>query len=364
MKIRRTILWLAAVVTLLLSLLIWSDKQKSATTPQKGKETVSDARSLPPEQDSDETKRPPAVSSPQLNPAPQVSSSSTDSSLPPAPPGSKAEKMREALSAYNDEPITFYGELEDQSNKPVADAAIDFNIRINNGSQAGTERGQVVSDANGLFTISEHRGADLSIVPKKDGYAIASTNRFVNYSRLFSEEERAHPDPNSPVVIKMWKLQGAEPLLPINKEYKLPYTQAPIHFDLLTGSVTPANGDITLTVSRVPNQAFPGNSEAWNVQVTAVDGGLMNSTDRERITYWAPTEGYQASSVVFFPTNTAGFTRGFFVISRNGQVYTKLRLSLRINEEFDGFMYLALGGVANTNASRNWEGDSNNYKPE
>jgi len=60
------------------------------------------------------------------------------------------------------------------------------------------------------------------------------------------------PDQNNPTVIKMWKLQGAEPLVNINQHYKLHYTNAPINFDLLAGKIVPAGGDIKLTVTRSP----------------------------------------------------------------------------------------------------------------
>ena len=49
----------------------------------------------------------------------------------------------------------------------------------------------------------------------------------------------------------------------------------------------------------------------------------------------------------------------FFVSSRNGQTYSKVLFSFTINQDPDGFMYASFRGVANTNGSRNWEGDPN-----
>jgi hypothetical protein len=40
-------------------------------------------------------------------------------------------------------------------------------------------------------------------------------------------------------------------------------------------------------------------------------------------------------------------------------VYSKLGLSFRINSDPDGLMNITIGGVANANGSRNWEGDPN-----
>ena len=68
------------------------------------------------------------------------------------------------------------------------------------------------------------------------------------------------PDPNSPTIVKMWKLQGAKPLVNIDQHYKLPYTSAPINFDLLTGKIVPDGGDIKLTVSRSPGRHIRAES--------------------------------------------------------------------------------------------------------
>jgi hypothetical protein len=45
-----------------------------------------------------------------------------------------------------------------------------------------------------------------------------------------------------------------------------------------------------------------------------------------------------------------------FVQSRNGQVYSKVLFSFRINSNPDDFIYITFSGVANANGSRNWEG--------
>jgi hypothetical protein len=270
--------------------------------------------------------------------------------------------MLNILSNYNDMPIVFYGKVEDQTRDPVAGAIVDFSIRVNNGYQSTVKRGQTVTDATGLFTVSGYKGENLSVVPNKVGYALASTNGGGKYSHLYSEEERVHPDPNSPVIIRMWKLQGAEPLVGIDQHYKLSYTDAPIYFDLLAGKVVPTGGDIKMTVRKVPGSINSG--EVWNVQLEAINGGMIDSTGQERITYWAPAEGYQPIANLTFPTGVGGLSRSFFAVSRSGQVYSKLLVSFRINDETDGFMYVAFRGVANGNRSRNWEGDSNTYRPQ
>lgn len=138
--------------------------------------------------------------------------------------------MLEGLSTFNDVPIIFYGKVEDQFSNSVAEATVNFGVRVYNGYESGVKYGQATSDANGLFTISGYKGESLGIGVKKSGYVWVSMNGSGVYSHLWPEEKRAHPDQNNPTVIKMWKLQGAEPLGDISREYKTHFTNQPICF--------------------------------------------------------------------------------------------------------------------------------------
>jgi hypothetical protein len=285
------------------------------------------------------------------------------------PRKSREQQMAEVLSEQNDVPIAFYGRLEDQSGVPLTDTTVKFSVRVYNGSESTVRRGQVVSDANGLFTISGYKGESLGVIPEKAGYALASLNGGGNYSLLYPEDQRVHPDPSNPVVIKMWKLQGAEPLVRINLRYRLHCTNTPINFDLLTGQTVPSGGDIRITVNRSSGVISSRNHLDWSIKIEAVEGGVMDSSGQEAVTYSAPTEGYQPSEAFMFSTNapykwSEGLNKGLFVMSRNGQVFSKLGLSVSINYDPDDLISVTFGGVASTNGSRNWEGDSNTYKPQ
>ena len=365
MTLRSLLAWFVAIAVVLIVLVICFGGKRTeaplASSEQTNAASMADNAATQPRQPSEP--RQPAGPPAQASVPPANVPADRNAATPL--PGSKAEQVLNVLSNYNDMPIVYYGKLEDQLGTPVVDAAVDFTIRVINGYESTTKRGRVASDTAGLFTISGYKGQDLMVVPQKAGYAIASTNRFANYSHLFSEEERVHPDPRNPVVIKMWKLQGAQPLMGLDHKYKLPYSDGPIYFDLLAGKVVPAGGDLKITVSRAPGVISGRNRLDWGVQIEAVDGGIMDSAGREDTTYWAPADGYQPSATIGFSTNAwnGGFNRGFFLMSRSGQVYSKLGLSFIINERPDDPMYVAFGGVASTNGSRNWEGDPNTFKP-
>jgi hypothetical protein len=277
----------------------------------------------------------------------------------------KGEITLVTLATLNDEPITFYGKLEDQFSNAVGNASISFDVRINNGLESTVKRGQVFSDAKGFFIISGYHGESLGFMPHKEGYVTASTDTYLKYSHL--EQGWYVPNSKQPDAIRMWKVQGVEPLMGIGKKYNLHYTNAPICFDLLARTMVPKGGDIRITVSRPPGIISERNRQFWSVKIEVNDGGLMDSSpEMERITYFAPERGYQPSKTISSSDRlpeggTGGFRTRFFVKSRNGQVYSKLRFDFMINEKPDDLMYFEFAGIANTNFSRNWEGASGTY---
>jgi len=264
------------------------------------------------------------------------------------------------LAALNDEQVVLYGRVIDQSDSPVGGATVVGSIQVNNGTRVGADAISLSTDANGLFTISGYTGKALGIKITKPGYVMATTNTRFVYSLLWPEAERHVPDPNNPVVFKMWKLQGAEPIVGIDQRYKLQVTDAPIIFDLLTGKIVPSGGDIQITVRRPQGGISERSQQDWGVLVTAVDGGIIETTVAEsRVTYSAPETGYKPSYERLLSTTNHTWSGGIhamlFVESRGGKVYSKVFLSFNINETPDEPASVAFRGVANPSGSRNWE---------
>ena len=143
----------------------------------------------------------------------------------------KWKKQMRQISARKTTFRLFLGRLVDQFENPVTDAQIDATVQIYNGVQSTVDHFSVTSDENGFFKINHGKGESLGLAPHKDGYTLASTDTLFKYSHL--EKHPYVSDQNNPTVIKMWKLQGAEPLIDIGKEYKIPYTSQPIYFDLV-----------------------------------------------------------------------------------------------------------------------------------
>jgi hypothetical protein len=361
MRIRASVVLLLFLATGVVVFFAWHFRKQSERSPTLANQI--EPAALPPELGSTQPVNL-AISPHQQTTTP---SNPPLSSTPSA--STKADQARIALSSYNDVPIIFYGKVEDQFGNPVVDASVEFTVQANNGLSANTKRGRVASDARGLFTIQGYTGENLSASPKKPGYALASTNTLWMYSPLWPDDQRAHPDLTNPVVIRMWKLQGAEPLVTIDKSFRLQHTNASLHFDLLNGEIVPFGGDLIVTIQRQAGAISGRNRLDWGVRIEAVEGGIMKSAGQEATTYSAPETGYAARQEFLFSTNApykwaGGFTEGFFVMSRKGQVYSKLGLSVRINDDPNGVLYVRFSGFASTNGSRNWEGDPNTFKSQ
>jgi hypothetical protein len=252
-----------------------------------------------------------------------------------------------ALSGYYLAPqwlhkVHFYYKLEDQLGQPVSGAI----IRRHNNFTTDAEDAESESDAQGLFQESCRPGESFTLNLRKEGYAIASLNLTGAYSEELRIKQKAAEGSNSLIVVKMWKPQGAEPLVGIGKKYKLHYTNEPICFDLIAGTIVSNGGDLRITVTRPPGIISGRNPQWWRVKLDAIDGGLIDS-DYPSVTI--------SSTNRFRNGGQDGFLKSFYVKSRNGQVYTKLGLDFGINRNPDDLMYIEFSGVANTNGSRNWE---------
>lgn len=285
-------------------------------------------------------------------------------STAPAPvePGlTKEEQIRKALSTYNDEPIRFYGKLVDQFGNPVPSAIVDFTVRVINGYESTTDRGRTVSDAAGMFSISGYKGQDLSVNPSKAGYVLSSIHGIFNYSHLFPESERVHPDPGNPTVIEMWKLQGAERLISFRIEGYVPCEGTPADFDLQTGERVQSGGDVTLTVWST-NAPSLKNGYSWKARIQAVQGGLVQAFNvRPEQMLGAPESGYAGSFDLNYNYEvrpwSSRFTGAFYFTSRGGQFYGRLTLQILSDVVKDGGAYVSIQGMLNPAGSRDLEVD-------
>jgi hypothetical protein len=346
MKTRRLFLWLFIIVAVLAVVVVWYNNRQAKTSVR-----------TPTENNIATTADQPVLEANRTNANVPVQATVVVETNHPMPPmKDKGEQMKEGLAKLNDNEVVFYGRVIDQFGSPVPDATVSGIVQVNNGTRVGTDRMSTTTDGNGLFTISGYKGKNLGIQVAQSGYIMATTNTSFIYSYLWPESQRYVPDSSNPTIIKMWKLQKAEPLVGLNKDYKLQYTDAPINFDLLAGKIVPAGGDLKITVHRPDGIISQQHPQNWSIQIEVVNGGLIETSGRESaVTFTAPDGIYQPSGDFGNDSGSDVTQRALFIQSRNGQIYSKLGFSFRINNKPDDLMYVSFSGVANTNGSRNWE---------
>jgi hypothetical protein len=355
MKPRRSIFWFACIIVVLIAAALWLGKRNPAATPPLS----SQSNVAPPTS---------TAASPPINTQTPVQSSAptpkstqartVGANLAQSLPAAKAERAVGLLSTYNDVPIDFYGRVEDQFTNGIPGVAVNFSVRVYNGVESTVKRGQVMTDGSGLFTISGYNGESLSLVPEKSGYVLATTDTLFKYSHL--EDHPYESDRSNPTVIKMWKRQGAEPLVGINKTYRLPYTGEPIFFDLVTGQTLPSGGDLKVVVTRSPGVITQRDHGDWSIQLVPVSGGIIETDyGASQVAFDAPESGYQDNFLAQMSHDSQAWfdniQKAFFLESRGGQVYSKFSLNFGINDDPNGTMWFEFKGVANANGSRNWE---------
>lgn len=354
MKIRPVIFWLGAGVVGLLVLAVWLAKRPAETLVASPSETPVETSERKPKVAPTKTEITPHPRSP-IATVTAVSNAATSVTVP-----DKTERAREVLATVNDVAIDFYGKVQDQFGSPVAGASITGSIIYDNGGSNGVREIQTVSDANGLFALHGGNGESLSVVPRKDGYALASTNAGFKYSHFYPEARHV-PNPRQPVIIEMWKLQGAERLIHFQTKAYVQLDGTPSVFDLQTGQRVESGGDI---VVRVKSSLAPNVAEKydWRATIQVVNGGLVpcGGVEFEKM-YVAPESGYESEFNMSYqkdaqPWSTT-FNGGFYLKSRGGTSYGKLGVGINTTIVKGGAVLVMLNAYVNPAGSRNLELD-------
>jgi hypothetical protein len=194
-------------------------------------------------------------------------------------------------------PITFYGKVVDQNNQPVPEVKVRLQVRVGyfTSPTTGKERWDPVSletDADGKFVLSNVKGGFVQFnAIEKEGYKLLPRQAKEGYMYF---PPQIHPDPTNPVVFKMWKKRGAEPLVSSSWHGKMASDGATNRFDLLRGARSD-DGSLEIICKRTPlSSPPPGNAHFDYSFEIAVNGGAIQTTADE-FTYLAPESGYSTS---------------------------------------------------------------------
>lgn len=253
----------------------------------------------------------------------------------PAPkhqPERKTEVLHDTLSTLNQQPIEFYGRVTDQYESPIPGAVVQGQVIYNTGLASGTLKRDTVTDSTGAFEFKGLQGRTLDLNIVKPGYQFMPEGDGFDYSKLVSEQRRHHPDPDKPVILKMWKLQGGVVLIAKTKSFDLPSDGKPVRIDLVTGNITQGEADLVITLEHGAEPAGRAITRYdWTAELRAVNGGLREERKRLTNMFEAPVDGYVPSVVIDMPVSANDWSRTYnrnFYLRTRGNIHSRVGIDI------------------------------------
>jgi len=186
--------------------------------------------------------------------------------------------------------MDFYGKLVDQHGDPVVGAKVVAAMGVViSPVESGGQKIELKTDEAGRFSLLGHHASGVGFIPSKDGY-------------LFSQRQEGStrpndyvPDPGKPMVLRMWKLKGAEWMIHTSIQGGLACDGTPRRFDPMTGRRD--IGPLVVTLTRKPLN-LPARRDTpfdWTLTLEIEGGGLIPTNDI--YPYQASVDGYKSQSI-------------------------------------------------------------------
>lgn len=251
--------------------------------------------------------------------------------------------LRAQAFADNNVPVSFWGKIVDQNGTPISGVRVSMTVRhwqfsVESGPAASHLKFEAKTDAEGKFQLTGAQGDSLRLeAVEREGYRLSPK---APKGFLYGDIPKAFlPDPNAPVVIRMWKVGPAAPLVSCNTLFGFTPDGHRYTLDLLSNKKAEGeqqNGDLIVSMER-PAKVVPRQKYPWTLRLRAIGGGLIETKDE--FMYQAPESGYQPEIVLQMdpqkPDWAGVVTKDFYIRSRDGAAFGALHLRIRpkYNEE-------------------------------
>ncbi len=207
-------------------------------------------------------------------------------------------------------PIRFFGKVVDQDDNAVADALVHFQW-VNLQGNEGVEEAEATTDQQGRFSLEGKRGKRLSVrISKKGYYDVTRDENQLDFEYANPAEHVFYePDASNPVILRIRKKGKMEELIANEVLLDLRGQGATATVDLVTGNVSPSNGQLQVAVWKPGITAEQINTGKvfpyeWRVQLKINGGGLAEYTDVDP--FEAPKSGYTSQyDALLQPTHGA-----------------------------------------------------------
>ncbi|PAW79529.1 MAG: hypothetical protein B9S32_03050 [Verrucomicrobia bacterium Tous-C9LFEB] len=238
------------------------------------------------------------------------------------------EGKKKAIKQAYASPIEFWGKVVDQDGNPIEGAQIKFTINNTPDPYGNLPTEIVLSDANGLFSLTGKNGLGLSVWVSKEGYYSTSNQSSIslNYS-LKGGVDQPFPTQDHPSVFVLKKKGQGAALIHKKLKVPIPKNGTSVEINLAQGKVVAAGqGDLKIESwvnDDVKDRIHP---YPWKCQVTILGGGWQLKT--EGLDFAAPADGYQAQDQVEMTVDNSHWSRDMvrqYFLHLNGDRYVRMR---------------------------------------
>lgn len=254
-------------------------------------------------------------------------------------------------------PIEFYGKVVDQFDEPVAGAIIIFDWTTVIGSSPDPQK-RTESGADGLFELTGVQGKRLSVNVLKERY-IYTQNSIGSFEYAAFFEDNFHvPDPSKPVIFRLQKLTGAEPMYKYLLTGRVPLDGTPFMLNAATGKV--GAGDVAVSITLGKGRGAIGPDYTLNVQG---NGGTVFAPSNDEFLFNAPESGYQnafkVTQVAADPKYSLGQKLRCYMKTGTGK-YAAVEVEIDLREKTNNAGFFAII-YYNPSGSRNLEFDQRKW---
>lgn len=257
--------------------------------------------------------------------------------------------------SMNLRPLKFYGQVIDDSDTPVSDALVKFQI----GQIMGIKKIRVFTNNQGLLDVSDEVGRGLFLKTiEKSGYEYNHAFSGTRYS--YENDGTFIPDKNNPVVFKVRKKLPPTVVVPgeisvvFKTKKKVKYYEVDLiemadggPYELKEYHGNHAHADLKARLEHEEGGIF----YSFILQTPDADSGMIAL---DQPLYAPPADGYQKEYRVILSDGQKKET-WLYVKSRSGQQYSRLKIKFAVEE---GEAYFAADVLTNPLGERNFESDS------
>jgi len=254
-------------------------------------------------------------------------------------------------------PIEFYGKVVDQFGQPVVNAEVVLNWTTVIGPIPDPKK-RIFTGPDGKFEITGIQGNGISVDILKEGYdrTVNSQGDF-EYASFFQDNFHV-PDPNNPVVFRLQKLMGADPMYKYLSFGEIPLGGAPLVYNVEKGKIT-ETGDLAFS-------ALVGESNRYGSDFSVTIQGLNGAScvfSEEEFLFKAPELGYRAILTVNHKLTASNFDPAqilrFYVRTGTGK-YAAVNAKVSLLGDLSGANIRVIV-YYNPSGSRNLEFDQNKW---